>query len=68
MKIIYNGALGPQITAGGIPFTAGEPTEVADEAIAAALIAKPHFSASVETQDVASLPKAATTKTTVKEA
>lgn len=43
MQIIYNGALGPNIKAGEIPFTAGVPTEVADAAIAASLLAKPHF-------------------------
>lgn len=45
MKIIYNGSYGPNIMAGGIAFTAGDPTEVADEAVAEALLAKSHFSA-----------------------
>jgi hypothetical protein len=47
MQITYNGAQGPQIVAGGLPFTAGEPTEVAEEVIAASLLAKPYFSTPV---------------------
>jgi hypothetical protein len=61
-QIIYNGAMGPNINAGGIPFTAGESVAVADDAIADALLAKPHFS---ETPDVTTQAPAKNVKVTV---
>ena len=43
-QVIYNGDMGPNITAGGIPFTAGEVVTVNDDELADALLAKPNFS------------------------
>ena len=42
-QIAYNGALGQNIIAGGIPFTAGEAVDVADDITAEALLAKVYF-------------------------
>ncbi len=43
-QIIYNGAMGQKIIAGGIPFTAGKIVEVNDDAVAVSLLAKANFS------------------------
>ncbi len=42
-QIIYNGAMGPTVTAGGIPFTVGESVTVNDDAVAELLLGKPYF-------------------------
>ena len=42
-QVIYNGDMGPYITAGGIPFTAGESVAVEDDTLAGELLAKPNF-------------------------
>ena len=64
MKVIYNGNLGQNIKAGEIPFTAGEATEVADEAVVASLLTKPHFSAEVIAPTVATKSKTGTATVT----
>ncbi len=43
-QLIYNGDMGPNITIGGIPFTAGEIVEVNDDALADELLRKPNLS------------------------
>ncbi len=43
-QVIYNGDMGPNITAGGIPFVAGESVAVNDDELADELLKKPNFS------------------------
>ena len=43
-QVIYNGDMGPNITAGGIPFAVGESVTVVDDELAGELLAKPNFS------------------------
>lgn len=45
MQITYNGLQGPVIVAGGITFETGKPVEVENPELAAALCAKPYFTA-----------------------
>ena len=48
-QVIYNGAMGPNLTAGGVPFVAGESVTVNDDDVAAMLLGKSYFTEATAT-------------------